>query len=258
MGIRRTDKYLNTYISWGLKNYLLCVSLVIIPTVIRFLGWITLLWRLANDKPISSPMTQDRGCFVEPCCLEKSAKLFFISPSGSKQYKGQSAMECCKVSGKRKRFTRFVKPCCHEKSAKLQVFFYEKDQTLKPVKLFPIFMDVEVQGKVQWGFDLQNVWKKEKRVTRLFFIPPNGSIKRAKCKGVLQNVWRNSRVSDRIFSMGGKILSFIKCNGALQNIWRKKTFLNYMVSDRIIYMDEKGPSFIKPRRLWRTIFWWNI
>ena len=58
-------------------------------------------------------MTQDRGCFVEPCCLEKSAKL--------------------------------------------QVFFYEKDQTLKQVKLFPIFMDVEVQGKVQWGFDLQNV-----------------------------------------------------------------------------------------------------
>ena len=103
-------------------------------------------------------MTQDRGCFVEPCCRgEKSAKLFFISPSGSKQYKGQSAMECCKVSGKRKRFTRFVKPCCLEKSAKLQVFFYEKDQTLKPVKLFPIFMDVEVQGKVQWGFDLQNV-----------------------------------------------------------------------------------------------------
>ena len=38
----------------------------------------------------------------------------------------------------------------------------------------------------------------------------------------------------------------------------KKTFLNYMVSDRIIYMGEKGPSFIKPRRLWRTIFWWNI
>ena len=53
-----------------------------------------------------------------------------------------------------------MKPCCHEKSAKLQVFFYEKDQTLKPVKLFPSFMDVEVQGKVQWGFDLQNVWKK--------------------------------------------------------------------------------------------------
>ena len=61
-----------------------------------------------------------------------------------------------------------MKPCCHEKSAKLQVFFYEKDQTLEPVKLFPIFMDVEVQGKVQWGFDFQNVWKKEKRVTRLF------------------------------------------------------------------------------------------
>ena len=110
------------------------------------------------------------------------------------------------------------------KKCKIASVFYEKDQTLKPVKLFPIFMDVEVQGKVQWGFDLQNVWKKEKRVTRLFFIPPNGSIKRAKCKGVLQNVWRNSRVSDPLFSMGGKIFSFIKCNGALQNIWRKKHF----------------------------------
>ena len=61
-----------------------------------------------------------------------------------------------------------MKPRCHEKSAKLQVFFYKKDQTLKPVKLFPIFMDVEVQGKVQWGFDLQNVWKK-KRELHVYF-----------------------------------------------------------------------------------------
>ena len=159
---------------------------------------------------------------------------------------------------KKKKVYALCETLLPRKECKIASVFYENDQTLKPVKLFPILMDVEMQGKVQWGFDLQNVWKKEKRVTRLFFIPPNGSIKRAKCKGVLQNVWRNSRVIDRIFSMGGKILSFIKCNGALQNIWRKKTFLNYMVSDRIIYMGEKGPSFIKPRRLWRTIFWWNI
>ena len=29
-------------------------------------------------------------------------------------------------------------------------------------------MDVEVQGKVQWGFDLQNVWKK-KRELHVYF-----------------------------------------------------------------------------------------
>ena len=172
--------------------------------------------------------------------------------------KGKVQWSVAKCLEKEKGLRALWNPAATKRVQNCKCFFYEKDQTLKPVKLFPIFMDVEVQGKVQWGFDLQNVWKKEKRVTRLFFIPPNGSIKRAKCKGVLQNVWRNSRVSDRIFSMGGKILSFIKCNGALQNIWRKKTFLNYMVSDRIIYMGEKGPSFIKPRRLWRTIFWWNI
>ena len=48
------------------------------------------------------------------------------------------------------------------KECKIASVFYEKDQTLKPVKLFPIFMDVEVQGKEQWGFDLQNVWKTSK------------------------------------------------------------------------------------------------
>ena len=168
MGIRRTDKYLYTYISWGLENYLLCVSLVIIPTVIRFLGWITLLWRLANDKPISSPMTQDRGCFVEPCCLEKSAKLFFISPSGSKQYKGQSAMECCKVSGKRKRFTRFVKPCCHEKSAKLQVFFMKKIRHWNQLNYFQFLWMSKCRAKCN-GVLICKMSEKKKRELHVYF-----------------------------------------------------------------------------------------
>ena len=55
------------------------------------------------------------------------------------------------------------------KECKIASVFYEKDQTLKPVKLFPIFMDVEVQGKVQWGFDLQNVWKKRKESYTFIF-----------------------------------------------------------------------------------------
>ena len=69
---------------------------------------------------------------------------------------------------KKKKVYALCETLLPRKECKIASVFYEKDQTLKPVKLFPIFMDVEVQGKVQWGFDL-HMSEKKKRELHVYF-----------------------------------------------------------------------------------------